>query len=369
MNPMHVHAYHAEGIAAGHAARREDVRSVTVVRLHAFGDAVLTMPALRGLRALLPTARIDLVTAPAYCELFELSGLVDTTWGLETRTSKARRLLATATTARRLPRSDVFVDLQRSHVSELLRRFVRPPAWVAFDRFAPLPAVRRYAEAFARVGLPVQPTLERTRSPEIRHRAWRILADAAGIESDELRSEQRPLVCLNPAGCWQTKKWPVEHYIALARNLVERHAARILLLGTDNVRTDAGRIARALGDSAIDLVDRTSIGAAWAVVGELDLMVTDDSGLMHLAWTSSVPVVTFFGASRSVWSAPTGMGVVARIRSSDDLDCGACMRSTCARGDLHCLRRITVEEVFADCTALLAAHARDGGASDAAAAR
>jgi ADP-heptose:LPS heptosyltransferase len=94
----------------------------------------------------------------------------------------------------------------------------------------------------------------------------------------------------------------------------------------------------------IDLVGRTTAAEALALVQGLDLMVSDDSGLMHLAWVSGVPTIGLFGASRSTWSRP--MGPRSYTFASEDLECGACMSPACARGDLLCLTRVTVEEVM-----------------------
>jgi ADP-heptose:LPS heptosyltransferase len=82
-----------------------------------------------------------------------------------------------------------------------------------------------------------------------------------------------------------------------------------------------------------------------AVVAQASLIVSEDSGLMHLAWLQGVPAVALFGASRSVWSAPIAPGCSGFY--SEDLACGACMQPVCARGDLLCLTRVSVEDVLA----------------------
>jgi ADP-heptose:LPS heptosyltransferase len=90
---------------------------------------------------------------------------------------------------------------------------------------------------------------------------------------------------------------------------------------------------------------------AFAVVRNLDLMVSDDSGLMHMAWVSGVPTDGIFGASRSVWSRPCGDH--SYCFGSEDLECGACMSDVCARGDLLCLQRVSAEMVMEQCRKMM----------------
>ena len=72
---------------------------------------------------------------------------------------------------------------------------------------------------------------------------------------------------------------------------------------------------------------------------------------MHLAWVQGVPALALFGSSRAAWSRPEGPGSDGFY--SEDLACGACMQPTCARGDLLCLWRVTVDDVYARASGVL----------------
>jgi len=336
-----------EGIIGRKLAPGMTPARVVVVRLHAFGDAVITLPVIAGLRRLLPDADISIVTSDEYRELFESASEIDQVHPFPARASKVRRAAAAAILASRIASKagppDLLLDLQRSTISLLLGSLMRPTAWAGFDRFAPRAALDRYLDAARWVGMEtIEPRYAVALRPGIAERAEALLHEGAGGRVDE-----RPLVALNPAGCWPTKNWPVPSYVALGRRLIEEWRARIVLLGTGNVREGAGQIARELGDDAIDLVGRTTTAEALAIVQRLRLMVSDDSGLMHLAWVSGIPTIGLFGASRATWSAPHGEH--SFCFGSEDLECGACMSAVCGRGDLHCLQRVTVDEVFGRC--------------------
>ena len=103
-------------------------------------------------------------------------------------------------------------------------------------------------------------------------------------------------------------------------------------------------LAEALEEHAVDLSGRTTPDEAMAVVARASLAVSDDSGLMHLAWVQGVPTVAIFGASRATWCRPWGEHTTGFY--SEDLPCGACMQPECARKDLHCLMRVSVDAVL-----------------------
>jgi len=347
--PIPIPPFRPEGIAGVPYTRKAPPRHITLARLHAFGDAVIVLPVLAGLRRTYPDARIDLVTLAPYAELFESTGLLDVVWPFTERPARTARGLNALLLATRLGDPDLFIDLQRNGATLLLRRLLRPSAWVTFDRFAPRAALERYLEA-TRWLVPddVSPRYDIPLRPRLQHRSAELLV-AHGHDPD--RDDARPLVCLNPAGGWPTKNWPVARYVELARMMVREWNARIVLLGTEHIRSGGREIARAIGNDAIDLIGTTSVSEAMGVVSRLKLMVSDDSGLMHLAWTCGVPTVGIFGATRSGWSRPYGPH--SYCFGSEDLDCGACMSPSCRRLDLHCLERVDAGRVFAECARLI----------------
>jgi ADP-heptose:LPS heptosyltransferase len=112
-------------------------------------------------------------------------------------------------------------------------------------------------------------------------------------------------------------------------------------------------LREALGSRLLDFTGATTPGEALALVAQASLVVSEDSGLMHLAWVQGVPTLALFGSSRSAWSRPEGPGTGGFY--SEDLSCGACMQPVCARGDLHCLTRVSVDDVEARAASLTGA--------------
>lgn len=332
---------------------REEIapRRVLLVRLHAFGDVAVTLPASRGLRDRFPQAQVDFLTLPVHAPLLRSTLMFDNVLEISPATNPYGRLLNAVRCGirMRLRRYDVTVDLQRNWMTRIIRRIASPRDWGEFDRFSPKPASERVLEAFVNsgfTGLRPRPVL--ALPPEVREEAFRLLRDQG-------YDERRKLIVLNPAGAWKTRNWPVDRYVELARLWLKIESVQFLFLGTGRILDKSAAISNRLGGNVIDLVGRTRPELAMGILQRATVVITEDSGLMHLAWATGVPVVALFGSSRHVWSAPTGPMV--RVFHSGDLPCGQCMEADCERGDVHCLTRRSAEEVLHGALELLSRNA------------
>lgn len=324
-----------EGVI-GRRSTMGDPLTIVVVRLHAFGDTAITIPIVGGLRRRYSDARITVVTSPPSQSLFEALEWVDRTIVTEGSGRGYRaQIVGAARAARAIRKVDLMIDLQRSRASRLLRLLLRPRAWVAFDRFAPYTAFDRYLQAARWIDPEIAPDFDPPVRPEIIERADRALRENGW--------SGEPLLCLNPAGCWPTKNWPLERFREVGRRLLKSKGMRTVLMGTVAMGEKGAWLAREI-PGAIDLVGKTSAAEALALTRRLALMVTEDSGLMHLAAISGVPTVALFGSTRATWSAPAGGN--GTLFSSEDMECGACMSPICARGDVECLMRVKVESLI-----------------------
>lgn len=341
--PIIIPPLKTEGVIHRPLERHTVPRHIVVLRFHAFGDTIITLPLLAGLRDRFPEAQIDFVTSHEYVELFAALPILDNVWPVTTRGNRLQQLSSILPLRSQLHRPDVVLDLQRSRLSGILVRLLSPSAYCRFDRYARKHALDRYLEAVTMAQINgVEPIYAIPFQEQV---------STATLEHTGLAELSGPLVCLNPAGCWGTKNWPPERYAELGAWLIRDYNARIVLLGTANVQHGADIIKHELAEDAINLVGKTTPLEALAIIRKLSLVVSDDSGLMHLAWTNGVPTIGIFGASRSVWSRPRGPHT--RHLGSEDLSCGSCMSPNCLRNDRICLARISVEQVFSLCQELL----------------
>ncbi|MBK9090829.1 MAG: glycosyltransferase family 9 protein, partial [Holophagales bacterium] len=328
---------------------------IVVVRFHAFGDTAITFPLLAALRRRFPSVRLDVVTDVRSEALFSAHRDVDGVFAFDTRRGRFRKALALLFVALSLRRRavPVVLDLQRNRWSAFLIRLLSPGAWMGFDRHAPRTALSRYLEAAEGLGLGrLSPVFaSHAKGPLVEAARRRLLSEGWDGEA--------PLVCLNPAGGWATKQWAIERYVELGRRL-HAEGCRLVALSAPPVPPRFAALKEGLGDRLLDLTGGTASGEALALVALCSLVVSDDSGLMHLGWTQGVATLALFGASRSAWSRPEGPGSDGFY--SEDLDCGACMRPECARRDVLCLARVGVDDVIARIRAPMALRAGTGRA-------
>ncbi|MBU3612280.1 lipopolysaccharide heptosyltransferase II [Polynucleobacter sp. MG-27-Goln-C1] len=143
-----------------------------------------------------------------------------------------------------------------------------------------------------------------------------------------------------------TKRWPTEHFAALAQQLIANEAdARVILLGSkgDSALGESIR-AQANSDPKIyNWCGDTSLDEAIALIGMSKALVSNDSGLMHIGAALKVPQVAIFGSSDPDHTPP--LSDKAQVIWLN-LPCSPCHKRECPLGHLKCLRDISPENVF-----------------------
>jgi ADP-heptose:LPS heptosyltransferase len=146
---------------------------------------------------------------------------------------------------------------------------------------------------------------------------------------------------LNPAGYGSARSWPLENYCEFARQwrATRNPRTQFVLLLLPALRERARFIAASLGSACIDLTGKANQVEAFAVLRECSLALSEDAGLMHMAWVQGVPTLALFSSSRRDWSGP--QGAWSDCLDSSDLACGPCGAPVCRYGDNRCLTRHT----------------------------
>jgi lipopolysaccharide heptosyltransferase I len=160
-------------------------------------------------------------------------------------------------------------------------------------------------------------------------------------------------VLLQPGARWENKRWPVENFIAVAKQLSAGDPAlRFAVLGGRDDAPAGAAISAALPGRCLDLTGKTSLPEMieWVRLGTL--MITNDTGPMHVAAALRKPLVAIFGPTAPERTGPYGqLESVVRI----DLPCSPCLKSRCAwEKPLACLHGVEVGRVVAAARAKLA---------------
>jgi lipopolysaccharide heptosyltransferase I len=162
------------------------------------------------------------------------------------------------------------------------------------------------------------------------------------VAQSVLSASPRPRVVLHPSARWRTKLWELERWQALARALLAEGLGVILTGSRDDLPVTAA-ILSGLDPSPLSLVGRLSLTQLTAVLREVDLMISVDSGPMHIAAAVGTPVVALFGPTDPRRTGPLGPGSVLRR----ELPCSPCLQRRCQIADTYlCMRDLTVSEVL-----------------------
>src|SRR6266702_2566401 len=259
---------------------------VTATRI---GDAVLSTGLLSHLVERFPGARLTIAAGPVAAPLFEAVPGLDALLVLEKRRGGLHWLPLYAHAAAR--RWELVVDLRGSALAWLVRAGERRVMAKGDQREH---RVRQLGRLFG-LDPPPRPVLWTTPRHE---RA-----------ADALLPPGPPVLAIGPAANWRGKQWRAERFAELAQRLTAAGGplagARVAVLAATHERAQAAPLLAAPG-GVIDLVGRTDLLTAAAVLRRCSLFIGNDTGLMHIAATVGTPTLGLFGPSPVEQYAPWG---------------------------------------------------------------
>ena len=348
------------GVGSGRAAARGGAPARVLIKApNWLGDLVITLPAVRAVRAAYPRARLMVLVRRELAEFYDGCRWIDSVLPYAVRPGVAGFADRVRLVGRlRAERSDLAIVLPKSFESALwvclagIRRRVgfRSDArsWMLTDRVAVPRGARGHQSGdylqLLRAGLGVEGSGDGRLEADAAHRdrmaAW-LAARGRGTG---------PLVALAVAAAYgPAKEWPESRYVALIDRLASRWGARCVLVGAPGERDRCVRVAAASTGAPIVAAGETTVGELVALLGLCDGFAGNDSGAMHVAAALGIPTVGVFGSTDPERTGPRGARV-AVVRQP--LACSPCLARTCRFGHYECLNAITVEAVEGQLAAL-----------------
>jgi lipopolysaccharide heptosyltransferase II len=337
---------------------------ILLVRLREIGDVVFTTPALRALRRRFPDAHIAYVVEPPAADVIRSNPHID-----ELIVAPRRHLFADIALGRRLraSRYDLAVDFHGGPRASLLTWLSGAPvrvgyevagrAWMYTTRVArprelrPRHAVQNQWDLLAALGLPgpdanAEP-VEMPADPAATAAMAERLAQAGVLPADRL-------VVVHVSAGNPFRRWPQRSFAALVAGLAARAGMRVVVTSGPSEREAArlvvddarGRLAPAERDRVVDLGDFSLVHLR-GLLERASLYIGGDSGPLHIAATSTVPIVGVYGPTLPVRSAPwRDRSLVTESAEVTGLPCRPCDQRVCAPGDFRCLTRISADMVI-----------------------
>ena len=317
------------------------------------GDTIMAQPMFARLHARFPGLQLDALAprwvAPVLQRMGEISEIVDSPFGHGQLSLEPRWRLARELAARNYDAVYVLPNSLKSALVPFMAGIPRRIGFIGESRYglinvrhtldkAALPLmVERFAQLAEAPGAALPkpifyPKIRSTAADQLKtltelglERPARIVAFCPGAE-------------YGPA-----KRWPAAHFASLAKSLAERGYA-IWLFGSPKDHAVAEEISQLAPGLCRNLCGATSLGQAVDLLAMTDLVVCNDSGLMHVAAALDRPLVTLYGSSSPGFTPP--LSDQADILSLN-LDCSPCYKRECPLGHLDCLNKLTPERALA----------------------
>ncbi len=167
-------------------------------------------------------------------------------------------------------------------------------------------------------------------------------ADAI-LASLDIKAGERFIV-LNPGGNWDPKRWPAENFFSLGDRLAEKYGVKILISGGKKDEGLAEEIARGMHYKAVSLCGKTSVRELAAIFEKAGLVVSGDSGPMHISVSTGTATIAIFGPTSPGITGPYGGGRYTVIQK--DIGCAVpCYDMSCKEN--RCMKAVAVEDVMA----------------------
>jgi heptosyltransferase-2 len=351
----------------------KDHLAILIVKLSDIGDVLTATPALRALRESFPAARLEALIPPNSAPILAESPLVDGVIVFDKfqydRPIDALKPSSLAALVR------FACDLRRQRYDCLVILHHLTTRW----------GTLKYAALALTSGAKVRAGLDNGRGWFLTHRVpdhgfgarheveyWLDVVRTIGAvtedtsletaigENDQIpmTNDQHPLIAIHPGsgGYSLARRWSAEGFAQVADALVERHGARIVLVGT--LADGVSQVASLMRSEAVNLEGKTNLGQLAGILKRCDLFIGADSGVMHLAAAVGTPLVAIFGPSNHCAWGPwprDGHHIILHA----DLPCSPCSytgyrvgrREGCEA--MTCMKAITPEMVLAAAERLL----------------
>jgi len=334
--------------------------NILIVKLSAIGDVIHTLPSLAALRRCYPQAHISWVVEEAASDLLADQPMLDRVlvsrrkrWVRDLKEGRNRaavlREAADFLKALRDRPYDLVIDfhgLFKSAVLVLLSRGRRRLGYDSLQEGSGLVlnekipedmakhAVERYLDFARHLGC-------ETSKPEfplaLQEAHFRRVSE---LLAEETVDAARGFVAVSPVAYWETKLWDEAKFAAVCDRIVREIGLPVVFTG-ESPEGPIARIRSLMEAPSASAAGETSLRELAALYREAAVLLTTDSGPMHLAAAVGTPVVALFGPTSPERTGPYGEGHVVVRR---DMECSPCFRKSCET--LECMKTIRVDEVF-----------------------
>lgn len=331
-------------------------QNILIIKYSSLGDIINALPAIKFLRQQCPETRIYWLLKKEYAGLFSDDPLQDSIVVYSGNNYKAAAGLINRL---RTLNIDIAIDLQGLLKSALLgymsgasARYCFPHTREGSDIFYTKKLGYHRKDVHAvRENLSVMEELT-GRKMEGRY-DFEIVLKAAVMDKarglmKQPQGEKRPAIIISPTSRWQSKMWGQDRFARLSDMFIDAMGAYIFFTGTAKDSGYIEDIRHKMKNTSVNLAGRTDLKTLAGVIKEADLVISCDSGAMHLAAAMDTPVAAIFGPTNP---KQTGPFAEKSVVVSSGAACAPCRKRKCS--SMVCMTSLAPETVYEKAEALL----------------
>ena len=328
---------------------------ILIIRLSSIGDILLSTPFVRQIRKTFPDAKIDFIVKDIYKELLTYNPYIDELYSL--KLDNGRKELNELKVKLSDKSYDVVFDLHNNMRSNYLKHGIHSGKTFSINK----EKIKQSLLVFFKINLYDKETPIPLRYLSVA-KDYGVSDDEKGLDlfwKDETKESaekkaismglelNRPYICLAPGAGFFTKRWPEEKFGNLVDLFQQDNKHQIIVLGDQNDKKIGISLDRQ--NNIIDLCGKLSLLETAHIVSKGEGVVSNDSGLMHMATAVKTPVSAIFGSTvRELGFFPYRAKSV--VIENTDLSCRPCShigRKTCPKSHFKCMSEISPEQVYA----------------------
>jgi len=327
-----------------------DYHRVLLIKPSSLGDIVHALPVVSALKERWPEAHLTWFVKRQWADLVHRFKDVDRIWPVDTTLGswlgQVRGLRGEG--------FDLVIDLQGLFRSGALSWLSGSPVRIGFANgregspwfythrvpvsSMEMHAVDRYLLVAAALGASPQGT------PQFRFK--NLEEDLAAIRDlceNKHFSVEKPWVAMSVSARWPTKRWPLGSFAAVIDQLTKEGLGPIVLIGSSDEQREVGQLKAMTTNSFVDLTGAVPLGSLPALLSCASVLITNDSGPMHVAAAVGTPVVALFGPTSASRTGPYGRNHTVLTQQ---IACRPCFSRSCKNPDqLACLTTIDPDHV------------------------
>jgi heptosyltransferase-2 len=334
------------------------VPKILIVSPNWIGDTLLAQPLFARLRQKLPGVEIDALapgwTAPVLRRMPEINEVIEAPFGHGELKLSARRRLGLALRSRGYAEAIVLPNTFKSALIPFFAGIPRRTGFVGELRYGLLNVahkldakrlplmVERYAQLAEKPGEPPARPLAQV-GLRVDEANRLVVLNRLGL------SRAKPVAAFCPGAEYgPSKRWPARHFASLAKKLAAKGNA-VWLIGSEKDRAIGDEIAGLAEGAAVNLCGKTDLTGAIDLLSLAEVVVSNDSGLMHVAAGVGRPVVALYGSSSPEHTPP--LSTRARLARTG-IECSPCFARECPLGHFRCMNDLLPERVMQEIAAI-----------------